>query len=66
MGALTEDELWEHYPTFHVNHPSVVTVRPVLNPGTNRTRRVPRPVLIGHTIRLDIARPPPGGDARLT
>jgi hypothetical protein len=43
MGALTEDELWEHYPTFHVNHPSVVTVRPALNPGTDWTRGVPRP-----------------------
>jgi hypothetical protein len=29
MADLTEDELWEHYPTFHVNHPSVATQCPV-------------------------------------
>jgi len=29
MGDLTEDELWEHYPTFHINHPLVATTCPV-------------------------------------
>ena len=41
MADLTEDELWEHYPTFHINHPLVATQCPVpsqsLNPRLDPT-----------------------------